>query len=265
MILFRQYFRAERDSLIGWSLGLFGVTWLTAAIFPGEDNAGMAALQQFIDQLPASAKALLGHILPSNTLAGWLEINVFSFLPLLMAVYAAIAVAGIVSREIDRGTAEFLFSLPVDRPQVVLARFAVFASNVVLLHGAVLAGGWFGAAGLHLAFPLIQTLRVLWLSVLVTLALSGGLLLWSIFVPDYGRALFGGMGAAVALYVVAIALRASGKAAALLPWLIFGRFDAGAAMQGDLPLVEDSAILLGTALLLAVAAATAFAERDLKL
>jgi len=262
MTLFRQHFRAELGALLGWAAGL-GLYAYFIATFYANVAKERTALEEYMKNLPPSLKVIFGNEVSLATLAGWLQVEIYSYLPLLLAIYAAIAVAGIISREIDRGTAEFLFGLPVGRIRLVLARFAAFALNVALLHFTVYAAAWAGAARIGEAFPFDASLRVVAMSYLAVLAVSALLLLTSVFIPDYSRALFTGLGISVGLYVFSMALRAAGKEA-LLPWLIFGRYDAAALVRTGANVV-DAAVLAGYTVVLVAAAVWAFSRRDLRL
>jgi hypothetical protein len=87
---------------------------------------------------------------------------------------------------------------------------------------------------------------------------------WS-FVSDYGRAVFIGLGVCVGPYFVSIALRASEKAPGLLPWLVFGRFDAGDVMARGASLAADTTVLLAYAVVGIAVACGIFRTRDLRL
>lgn len=264
MIYFRQHLRTGRGALLGWAAGLGLLTYFVVALFPTIKSQS-AAMDAYMASMPPAVKAMFGGQVSIGTLVGFLNVELFSWLPLLMTIYAAIAVAGIISREIDSGTAEFLFSLPVGRGRLVLERFAAFAVHLALLHALVVAAAWAGAAGIDETFPLAASLRVSAASFLVALAVAALLLLISVFVPDYSRALFTGLGTGAGLYFASIALRAADAGSAVLPWLIFGRYDSSALLEDGAAMAGDMAVLAANAAVLAAAAALAFSRRDLRL
>lgn len=222
------------------------------------------AIEEYMRDLPPAFKAMFGDQVSLATLKGWLQLEVFGWLPFLMAIYAGVTVAGIVSRELDRGTAEFLFGLPVGRARLVLTRFAAFGLTLALLHLAILAGTRLGAAVIDEAYPLKGSLNTLGASFIVVLAMGALDLLVSVFIADYSRALFAGLGINAGLYFTTVALQAGGVGKGLPPWLVFGRYDVSQLMGQGVG-AADVAVLAGYVGVLLALAVGAFSRRDLRL
>lgn len=265
ILLFRQYLRLGRGALLGCAAGMAAYTWFVVSLYPSLGGAKGGSLQQYLQQLPPALKAIVGSRLSLATLDSYLAAEIYSLLPLVLAVYAAVAAAGVLCREVDQGTAEFLFAQPVSRTQVLLGRFAAIAVQLLAVHAAVLLAAWGGAAAAGQSLSLAGSLRALALSSLVALALAALMLLLSLAFSDSSQATFAGLGLALGLYVVTVALRAAGRYHRLLPWLIFGRFDATVAVSTADGFARAAAALLAYALLFVTAAAVLVERRDLRL
>ena len=129
-----------------WALALAAYgAWMTA--LAKQTQANLAALYQG-SELTGQLAARLGGGDP-GTSAGYLNLVVFSFLPLLLAAFAVTQVGRWAGDEED-GRLELLLVAPSPRPHVILARFAALATAVALLGAVVLAAvaGAVAAAGL---------------------------------------------------------------------------------------------------------------------
>ena len=262
MTLFRQQLRAGLLAAAGWSAGLGLLTYWTATFYTTAARS-QAALEAYIRNLPAGWRELLSSAGSLSSLGGWLSMEVFSWLPLLTAVYAATAVATLVSRELDAGTMEFLLGLPVGRHRLLAERFAAFALELAIVHLAVGAGAELGAVAIHQPLPLAAVARVLAMAYLATLAVSALMLLVSLFIADYGRAVLTGLGVGVGLFFADMLLRAAGRGQAVLPWLVYGRFDAGRLLGSGAGAPAAAAVLAGYAAVFLAVALGVFGGRDL--
>ncbi len=264
LTVFRNYWRAERGALVGWAVGLAAYAYYISAFYKSTEHDWQPLLE-YLNHMPAGLKALVGGELSSRTVAGWLRLELLSYLPMLASIYVSIVVAGIISKEIERGTAEFLFAQPISRARLVLTRFVGLALNLAILHLVVFGGAWVGIASIGEEFPAwvaLRTVSVAWLAVMAVAAL---LLLISVFVPDYTRTLFTGLGVSTALYVLTVALRASGRENALTAWTIFGHYDPAKLVESASGVWEHAAILAATTIVFLTAAVLIFRRRDLRL
>ncbi len=128
--IYRQWFRARLLSTIAWAVGLIAVVTLTAAFYPSLkdifNNVGQGSgLESFL--------GLSGAIDPSSPL-GFLWSNLYSnIVPwIMMALGIAIGAAAIAGDE-EKGTLEYLLSRPAQRAEVVVARFAVLLTVLLLV------------------------------------------------------------------------------------------------------------------------------------
>lgn len=72
-----------------------------------------------------------------------------AFMPLLVGIFAVLSAMGLLAREIDRRTADFILTLPVRRATVLLSRFAALAVNIILLYAGSILMIWAGLRQAH--------------------------------------------------------------------------------------------------------------------
>ncbi|MBU4405557.1 MAG: ABC transporter permease [Candidatus Aminicenantes bacterium] len=148
--LFRKTLRDQRLSLLGWSLGLVGLSLYLLYVYPFVNRA--AAMMKVLDNLPPVIKNLIGKSNFMATPEGFFNLQPFSILaPLLFIVFAVAKGSDATAGEEERGTLDLLLANPLRRRQVVLQKSlahgaALFVLSVVFWVG--MAGGtWlFGIA-----------------------------------------------------------------------------------------------------------------------
>lgn len=91
-------------------------------------------------------KALLGDVAMSmGTFAGFMSMEVFSYMGIVLGAYIIFMAASFVAGEIEQKSSELLLSLPVRRETIILSRYAallpVIAIIVLAELAAIYAGG----------------------------------------------------------------------------------------------------------------------------
>ncbi len=141
--LCRQHLRLYRLTTAIWFGIIAMMAYMVAVMAPSvvEGNSLQAILASF----GAAFQRLFGdinayrHPVDIFIQGKWLQ-----FMPLLASIFGAISAMGIMAKEIDRRTADFVLSLPVRRSSVLMARFAALAVNVALLYLGSLILLWLG-------------------------------------------------------------------------------------------------------------------------
>lgn len=148
--VFRRHFRRDRNALFVWGGICGGFALLMAAMYPSI----AAPFEEMIGAYPeAFLRAFLGPGLPSfATVEGFMAVEFFSWMPVMFAAFAALAGAGMVAEETDRGTVEFLLAQPVRRRTVIFGKFLVFLLflfGIVALTAVALSVGLFAVGVDH--------------------------------------------------------------------------------------------------------------------
>lgn len=260
--LLRQQFQAEWLSLLLWALGIGLLLFVAVA---GRavigDQTLLVELEAIVHSMPDAVRALYGSG-SLVSLEGWLEAVVFGgWVPILYVAYTGVFVAGAITREVERKTMEFLLSMPVMRWQVLGARWLGLVGGLVLLHGAHLMAVVVGVGVLGEPITVAIYALALLNSLLLHVALGSVMLLATLVVNDYGRALGLSLGIGFGLFFWHLSTAgASGALKALRDALPFGLYDPRAILiEGRAPL--GAMAILGAITLVALGAAALVFER----
>lgn len=147
--LCRQHLRLYRLTTMIWLAIVAMMAYFVAGMAPSvvADNS----LTKILAQFPQAIRRLFG-----NPNAYRYPVDLFiqgkwlQFVPLLAGIFGVISALGIMAREIDRRTADFVLTLPAKRSLVLFARFTALAVNVALLYLGSIVMLWFGLRQVHL-------------------------------------------------------------------------------------------------------------------
>lgn len=126
--LFLHELRIRRMAIIGLGIGL--------AIFAGYIIVLYPQFAEPMEQFNLEEITLyqvLGDFGDMASFKGFVTAEVFTFLPLLLAIYAMVNATGTLAGEEDEGTLEPLLALPLHRWQVVLAKALALAFALILV------------------------------------------------------------------------------------------------------------------------------------
>jgi len=127
-----------------WTLGVAALVLLSQLTYPSVRDA--PDLNEFIQNLPESFRALIGGDLDLTSPAGYLSARLFSFLlPILFLIYGSSMGASTIAGEEGRGTLDLLLAYPLSRSRVVLEKFLAIAVVLIALSAALWLLLWFSA------------------------------------------------------------------------------------------------------------------------
>lgn len=141
--IFLKSLREERWQALGFGLSLMLIAAMDVYIWPSYRDT----LQNF--DIPPAIQAFMGTDLSFATGAGFLSGEFFSWIPILLIVYAVIQGTGAIAGEEGSGTLDLLLAQPIARRDVVLQK----AGAVVVGSVLIVALGWLGFA---LSIPFVD-------------------------------------------------------------------------------------------------------------
>ncbi|MBN4062962.1 MAG: hypothetical protein COA82_07390 [Alkaliphilus sp.] len=228
--LMKQQWLTNRSNLIVWSIILAFTCFFIVAAFPGE--ASSLQFAKMLDDLPEAISAMVGDAIYMEPVDGWLQMNLYSMLALILAFYTISFVCGIVSREIDKREIEFTLSLPIKRWKLIYARFLMFAIFSLILLSIV----FISLLSILIAYGHdINVLNHFFVFVnvfVVNLMIGGAVLLLSIFFSDYNRALMVGIGFVMVSYILDLLMKAAGSESILRYLSVFYYMDSSSVLLG---------------------------------
>jgi ABC-2 type transport system permease protein len=139
MTVFRYALARSRGQIIGWGMAVF---LLGLLLVPFYDTL-VDQQDQLLDLLsayPPELMAFFGDMQTAFTPAGYLNLEMFSYMPLILGVFALLAGSGLVVSDEENGTLDLLLAHPVSRSAMFAGRLLAFVVATL----CILAIGWLG-------------------------------------------------------------------------------------------------------------------------
>lgn len=132
MNIFRREMKASQWALIIWSISIALLVISGMAKYTAYAGGGAAA--DIFDDIPQTLKALLGFSSFDVTTPMGFYAMLFGYLELTTAIHAVLLGAGIISKEENDKTSEFLMVKPVSRSAILTAKLSAALINVVVVN-----------------------------------------------------------------------------------------------------------------------------------
>ncbi|MEX1246847.1 MAG: ABC transporter permease subunit [Anaerolineales bacterium] len=187
--VFKHTLSRSRGAIIGWGLTMLLIGLMMVMFFDSiAENA--AQFQQLIDIYPPEMMAFFSEsgAFDFTTPEGFLSIEYFSFMPLILGVYAILSGSGMLAADEERGVLDLVAAQPISRSALFLGRLLSIVVALVLIlvlgYVGIMAGTSYSTMELD---PLV--LLVPFTSMFALLAFLAGLaLLLSMVLPSRGMA-----------------------------------------------------------------------------
>lgn len=223
-----------RTALAWWMLGILGLSAYAVSAF--ETFSGKEEISRLYEDYPPAVRKLFGEV-DIGTLNGWLQVELVSYVPLILAIYAGIFAAGSISREVEQRTVDFILGLPLSRSQYILSRLLVGAGNILLLCVGVFVVMVVGASAMGHTPSAGNYALALTNAFLLSAALFAAYAAVASAIDEQARVTGITLGLTLVSYVMTAALKIT-DAPEPLRWLFpFEHYHSAEAMtQGSLPI-----------------------------
>lgn len=112
--IFLYTFGRMRGQILSWGLGLAVLAgWLTSFYDTLADQADQ--LLQMINAYPKEVMVFFGDMNQIFTPAGYLQVEFFSYMPLIVGIFAILAGSGLLAAEEESGALDLILAQPVSR------------------------------------------------------------------------------------------------------------------------------------------------------
>lgn len=179
---FRHTLRRMRGQMIGWGIGIGLYSLLMVSLY--STIAGIEGLKELMESYPPEILAFFGGELAFNTPEGYLNMEYFTFMTIIIGIFAVGAGAGLLAADEEKGILDLVIAHPISRTALFWGRLLGFVAAT----GVILLVGWLGllipsgSSGMELTW--IEFLRP-FLSLYAELLLFGALaLLLSMVLPS---------------------------------------------------------------------------------
>lgn len=132
MNIFRRELKASRRALIIWSVCMFLLVVSGMSKYTAYSSSGAGS--EIFDKMPHTMKALLGIGTFDITQMSGFFAFLFLYIELTAAIHAVLLGSGIIAKEEQGKTVEFLMAKPVSRRTVITAKLLAALVNVVILN-----------------------------------------------------------------------------------------------------------------------------------
>lgn len=248
MVLLKQQWRSDRWTIFTWCVTVILLTWLVGGLYQVLNETGtLTEFEELMMSMPPAARALIGAESLSVLGSFMAGLEYGGIMSIVFLIFLATYVPGLISKEVDQRSSEFLLALPVKRRTVLASRWLGLAVSMAIL-SLFQWGSLVVVAGAE-----AQPVRYLVASAnMFLLYLEAGtlLLLASIFVDDYPKSTGVCAGLVTALFFYnAMTESTTGFLSTVREALPFARFDANAIIgTGKVPGTDMAILAAGTAL-----------------
>jgi ABC-2 type transport system permease protein len=128
-----------RGQILGWGLALLVLGILAVARYDIM-RENQESLREILRGSAGRFVALFGDPARLMTPGGFLSLAFFSFMPLVLGVFAVLGGSGLLAADEENGTLDLVLAHPVSRTALFLGRLLAFAAAAV----AILALSWLG-------------------------------------------------------------------------------------------------------------------------
>ncbi len=137
--VFRYTLRNLRGGIWGWGIGLALLSILLVSMY--EPFASQAEyLNALKDIYPKELMAFFGDIEKFLTPEGFLSIEFFSYMPLVLGIFAILTGSGLLVSDEENGTLDLILAYPISRSALFGGRWLAFLSATLI----ILAFCWLG-------------------------------------------------------------------------------------------------------------------------
>ena len=137
--IFQNTFSRMRGQIIGWGLTMVVLGLMVTSVYDVvlENQEQLLAL---ISNYPPEMMAFFGDTPEFATPEGFLSIEYFGFMPVILGIFAVLAGSGLLAGDEENGTLDLILGHPVSRTSFFLGRLTAFVTT----SAAILALGWLG-------------------------------------------------------------------------------------------------------------------------
>lgn len=138
-VLWTYTFRRLWGAMLGWGVSLAALG-AYVVLFYDSVAERREEWERLLGAVPQELLAFFGDWAQFTTPVGFLDTQLFSYLPLLLGIYAVLVGASLISEPEEAGFLDILLSCPVNRPTFLVVRWLAFAAATAIILGVAWAG-----------------------------------------------------------------------------------------------------------------------------
>ena len=139
MTIFRYTLRRFRGQILGWGIALALMGVLIISMYDSF-AAEQEQFEELLEIYPPEISAFMGDLTTMSTPEGWVSLEFFSYMPLILGIFAVLTGSGLLVSDEENGRLDLIMAHPVSRTALFLGRLLAFVAATV----AILAIAWLG-------------------------------------------------------------------------------------------------------------------------
>jgi len=154
--VFLKTLRDHRAGTLAWSIGLAAMLIAGVSQYPqvmGSIGPGRAQAVAEMTKALQAFSFLTGEVTSLETVGGFITARVLGFVPLVLALWAALMAVGVIRGEEQQGTLDLLLSTPKSRPSVFAQKVGAVWLALAVATGFVGLGLWIGTTAIGEPLP----------------------------------------------------------------------------------------------------------------
>lgn len=137
--IFRYTLSRFRGQILGWGIAILLLGLMLMWFYPSIAEQ-QETLEQLLEIYPAELSAFFGDLSAMATPEGFLSVEYFSYMPLILGIFALLMGSGLLASDEENGTLDLVLAHPVSRTALFLGRLIAFVVATL----AILAISWLG-------------------------------------------------------------------------------------------------------------------------
>ncbi len=176
--IYRQTMRRLSGQVLGWGIAIALISAGIASFYTTIATQ-RESLELLLNSYPPELLAFFGDATAVFTPAGFLGVELFALMPLILGIFAIITGSGLLAADEENGTLDLYLAHPISRLQLYTGRLAAYVTAVAGILFIIWVGLVMGARGaameltpIELARPFLSLGAVLLLFGAIALTLS---------------------------------------------------------------------------------------------
>jgi ABC-2 type transport system permease protein len=140
--VFGKAFRDSRRTAIVLGV-LFALVFAVTAAQVAEQFTTVAERLKFaasLQGLPPIFQGMLGEPIEIDRLGGFMSWRILNFLPIMLGIWAVVALSGLLAAELARGSLDLVAASPISRPRLAFQKLAGYLVALALALGILVLG-----------------------------------------------------------------------------------------------------------------------------
>jgi len=137
--VFRYGLRRFRGQILGWGIGLALLGVMIVSVYDSFSGQ-QEQLEALIEAYPPEFMAFFGDLSAFATPEGFLSVEFFSYMPLILGIFAVLTGSGLLVSDEEQGTLDLIMAHPVSRTGLFSGRLLAFVVATL----AILTITWLG-------------------------------------------------------------------------------------------------------------------------